>query len=85
MRCEPIELVCGVDNNYAPHLAVLLASIANTNKSENIRAHILHDAVNEELRERVAASAPSLTLRWYNVVAHLALRVPTRRPSSASP
>ncbi len=65
MRCEPIELVCGVDNNYAPHLAVLLASIANTNKGENIRAHILHDAVNEELRERVAASAPSL-----NVLVH---------------
>jgi lipopolysaccharide biosynthesis glycosyltransferase len=68
-----IEIVCGIDENYAPHLSVLLASIAQTNKDDSIRVHILHDGVGETLRARIAASAKSLKLAWYEIVDHQAL------------
>jgi len=73
MKNGPVEIVCGIDENYAPHLGVLLASIAKTNKGGSIRAHIIHDGVSEASRNRVAASARSIELTWYEIVDHQAL------------
>ena len=67
-----IEIVCGIDKNYVPHLAVMLTSLLATNPRHEFRVHILHDAVPEDLRSRVTGS-DRLEIVWHQVVDHAVL------------
>jgi len=70
---KPLEIVCGVDSAYAPHLGVLLRSISSSNTSSLIRVHVLHDGVNDHLQKKVESCAPHLTIEWHGIVDHQAL------------
>ena len=70
---DVIEIVCGTDINYIPHLGVLLRSIAVANRGQPIRAHILHDGVDETAKLTVAQCAPAIKLEWYEIADHQAL------------
>jgi lipopolysaccharide biosynthesis glycosyltransferase len=70
---DVIEIVCGTDINYIPHLGVLLRSIAVTNRDQPIRAHVLHDGIPESVKLTVAQCAPTITVEWYEVADHQVL------------
>ena len=70
----PIEIVCGTDANYAPHLGVLLKSILATNPGIACRVHVLHDEVPISVQDKVAACVPSMCLVWYPFVDHQVLQ-----------
>ena len=65
-----IEIVCGTDANYAPHLGVLLRSILATNPGIAFCVHVLHDDVPDSLQNKVAACARSMRLVWYPITDH---------------
>jgi lipopolysaccharide biosynthesis glycosyltransferase len=67
---ENIEIVCGIDSAYAPHLAVMLTSIVASNPGQNIRVHVLHDGVDAALRARVEACTPALQIVWKDAGNH---------------
>jgi lipopolysaccharide biosynthesis glycosyltransferase len=73
---DPIEIVCGVDSRYAPHLGVMLRSLAMTNPGQPIRVHVLHDGVDALLRRTVDRCAAGLVIEWYGVTTHCALGFP---------
>jgi lipopolysaccharide biosynthesis glycosyltransferase len=67
---EPVEIVCGIDANYAPHLAVMLNSLVKSNPGQSIRVHVLHDVIAPELRKRVEQCNQHLTINWLSVENH---------------
>ncbi len=70
---HPLEIVCGLDSGYAPHLAVMLTSLVASNPDATILCHVLCDGIDEPLRQRVAACCPSITMKWYAVENHRVL------------
>ena len=63
---DVIEIVCGIDSNYAPHLAVMLKSLAEYNKKNNFKVHVLHDNIPDDLRKQVADCNKEIDLNWIN-------------------
>ncbi|KAA6343901.1 General stress protein A [termite gut metagenome] len=54
-----MDIVCGIDNNYVQHCGVLMASVFENDKEEEITFHILTDGLtqkNQVLLEQVASS-----------------------------
>jgi lipopolysaccharide biosynthesis glycosyltransferase len=54
-----MDIVCGVDNNFVQHCGVLMTSVFENNKEEEITFHILTDGLtqkNQLLLEQVASS-----------------------------
>jgi len=67
---ENMEIVCGIDSAYAPHLAVMLTSIVASNPGQQIRVHVLHDGIDATLRARVTACTPALEIVWMEARNH---------------
>ena len=59
-----IDIVCGIDSNYAPHLAVMLRSLVRYNPKQRFRVHVLNDAVPDDLRRRVEACNKEIEINW---------------------
>ncbi len=74
---EPIDLAFAIDGAYAPALGVVLASIVAAT-SAPLRAHVLHDGVDESRRAQVQACAPAADLRWLEVADPELLSLSTR-------
>jgi lipopolysaccharide biosynthesis glycosyltransferase len=70
---QKIEIVCGIDKNYAPHLTVMLQSIVASNPENGFRVHVLHDNVPPLLRDKVDRSSPSVEIIWHQVTDHAVL------------
>jgi lipopolysaccharide biosynthesis glycosyltransferase len=70
---ETIEIVCGIDSAYAPHLAVMLTSLAASNPGQSFRIHVLHDGIDEALRTRVDACVPKIKIEWHGIRNHQVL------------
>ena len=70
-----IEIVCGIDSNYAPHLAVMLESLAEYNARHRFRVNVLHDNIPDELRKRVEDCTGEIEIKWINAVNHAVLGV----------
>jgi lipopolysaccharide biosynthesis glycosyltransferase len=73
----PMEIVCGIDSVYAPHLGVMLTSLVATNPAQPIRVHVLHDGIDPALRARVAACVPSIQIEWKEIADHRVLNFDT--------
>jgi len=70
-----IDIVCGIDSNYAPHLAVMLKSLALYNPKYRFRVHVLNDAVPDDLRRRVEACNKEIEINWIDAGYHRVLDV----------
>jgi lipopolysaccharide biosynthesis glycosyltransferase len=68
-----IHICSSIDENYAPHLAVLIRSLSQTNPGPAICVHVLHDNVFEGTQKKVEASAREVQFRWYAVTNHKTL------------
>src|SRR5690349_10106127 len=61
----PIDIALGIDANYAPHAAAVIASVARY--SGPCRFIVLHSGVDAELRRRVESVAPEQAFVWIEV------------------
>jgi lipopolysaccharide biosynthesis glycosyltransferase len=68
-----IEIVCGLDSNYAAHLAVMLKSLTAYNQKHRFRVHVLHDGIPPELRKRVEDCNKEVEINWLSVDNHQVL------------
>ena len=68
-----IHITCGLDQNYAPHLATMLYSLQAANPKEKFVAHVLIDGMNLETRLKVEKST-SITINWIEVSSHPVLQ-----------
>jgi lipopolysaccharide biosynthesis glycosyltransferase len=68
-----MEIVCGIDSAYAPHLAVMLKSVVLSNPGQQMRVHVLHDGVDAALRGRVQSCVAPLQIEWREVKGHRVL------------
>jgi lipopolysaccharide biosynthesis glycosyltransferase len=73
----PIALVSAIDPGYCAHLAVLLRSIAKTNRGASIVMHVVHSNVTADLQRRVADAAPTIPVVWHGIVDHDGVRFET--------
>ena len=48
-------ITCAIDNNYIRHCAVMLKSLYDTNQREEINVYIIHGAIDEAERSKLAA------------------------------
>lgn len=67
---EPIEIVCGIDTNYVPHLAVMLTSLTASNPGQIFRVHVLHDGISKVQRNRVNQCCPKVQIEWKEIEEH---------------
>lgn len=65
-----IHIVCGLDQNYAPHLATMLYSLYANNRTEKFVAHVLHDSIPQDIRHTVEQSVPQISFKWIEVSNH---------------
>jgi lipopolysaccharide biosynthesis glycosyltransferase len=70
-----IDIVCGIDSNYAPHLAVMLKSLTRYNPKYRFKVHVLNDAVPDELRRRVEGCNKEIEINWINIDYHCLLEL----------
>jgi len=70
---EVVHIVAGSDSNYAPHLAVMLCSLASTNSDLDFKAHIVHDGIYQNYREQVESSVQSMKFEWHDMSNHRVL------------
>jgi lipopolysaccharide biosynthesis glycosyltransferase len=75
MHPSPIHIVCGVDANYAPHLGVMLRSLAASNPAHRFHVHVLEDGVPLLLQAQVESCAPTITFEWIRTLGHPALQL----------
>lgn len=64
---DEILVAFGVDVNYAPHLAVTIASIVANAPGGRFRFLIIHDGFPQALRSEVEACAPKQVFQWEDV------------------
>lgn len=57
---EGIKVVVAADNNYAQHAAVVIASIMANTRAKEVCFYVLSDAIAEDRKEKIAATANSL-------------------------
>lgn len=65
-----INLVCGLDQNYAPHLATMLRSLFDNNRSCVFVAHVLHDCIPSNIRKQVEETVKEIKFVWIEVSNH---------------
>jgi len=62
-----IDVAMGFDRNYAPHAAVVIASIVRHATDAALRFIIVHDGVERALQERVESVAPRAKFVWIQI------------------
>lgn len=69
MARDPNEIVVafGVDINYAPHLAVTIASIVANAPGARFRFMIIHDGVPPSHQSQVETAAPGQIFEWHEI------------------
>lgn len=69
MACDSTEIVVafGVDENYAPHLAVAIASVVTNAPGARFRFMIIHDGVPDAHRKQVESVAPGHAFEWHEI------------------
>ena len=73
---DEMHIVCGTDDNYVPHLAALLSSIADNKGRETIHVHGILDGVQPANLALIEGMRLDLVLHWYQVADHDALDLP---------
>lgn len=66
-KADRIDIAMGIDRNYAPHAAAVIASVVNAAPGQRYRFIILHTDVEPELRTRVESCAPGCDFVWTTV------------------
>lgn len=65
---DQMDIAFGFDNNYAPHVAAAVASIAAAaDDISSIRFLLLHTGIPDARRKRVEAAAPRARFEWIEV------------------
>lgn len=67
---DTIEIVCATDANYAPHTAVLIRSLHDTNPKAAFRVHILSDNVDQTTRQKVEHDCAPVPIVWKEIKDH---------------
>ena len=73
---DTIHIVCGTDDNYVPHLAALLSSIADNKGGETIHVHGILDGVQSANLALIEGMGLDLVLHWYQASDDAALDLP---------
>jgi lipopolysaccharide biosynthesis glycosyltransferase/glycosyltransferase involved in cell wall biosynthesis len=63
-KAERIDIAMGIDRNYAPHAAAVIASLVQAAPGQRYRFIILHTDVEPELQTRVEGCAPGCDFLW---------------------
>ncbi len=67
-KCDTMDIAFGFDDNYVPHVAAAIASIAATATDvSSIRFILLHTGVDESRRRLVEAVSPAARFEWIEV------------------
>lgn len=62
---KAIKIACGIDSNYVVHLAAMLHSLAEKNPEEHFSVYVIHNGVDDKLRERVVLDR--VEIHWIGV------------------
>ncbi len=63
-KADRIDIAMGIDRNYAPHAAAVIASVVNAAPGQRYRFIVLHTDVEPELQARVEQCAPGCDFVW---------------------
>lgn len=67
MSLDVIRIACGLDKNYAPHLAAMLVSVQDYGKDNSYEVYVIHSDIDEELQNKVEKSVPKIKINWIKV------------------
>ena len=73
---DEIQIVCVTDQNYLPHFAALLNSIACNKGKEEIRIHAILDNVESQQSQQIVNAFPTLSFSLYPISDHKVLSLP---------
>lgn len=67
LTANNVDIALGVDRAYAPHAAVVIASVIAHATDVNLRVLMLHTGVERDLQERVEQAAPGAQFVWREI------------------